>query len=275
MVALLGMAVVCGAKDIPVEQLPAAVRDAARKACPQGWIDEVSVETENGTTVYEVEMSLGGEDCELEITADGTVLKKDDCPAVLPPTFWSFEKEQQGALPKGWKVAETAGKGTPATWKIVADADHAGQSVAIVANKNSGGTFNLLLAEKTRFQDLEISVMVKAIAGKEDQGGGPVWRARDADNYYICRWNPLEDNLRLYYVKDGRRKQIASARIHTDSSVWHKIEVEQKGSRIEVEFDGEEMIEVVDTTFSEPGMVGLWVKADGKTQFDQVWVEKE
>jgi len=144
-----------------------------------------------------------------------------------------------------------------------------------VANENSGRTFNLLLAEKTRFQDLEISVMVKALEGKEDQGGGPVWRVKDADNYYICRWNPLEDNLRLYFVKDGHRKQIASATVKADPSVWHQIEVEQEGSKIEVEFDGEEMIEVRDETFTEPGMVGLWVKADGKTRFDQIWVENK
>jgi len=34
----------------------------------------------------------------------------------------------------------------------------------------------------------------KAIDGQEDQGGGPVWRYEDADNYHICRANPLESN---------------------------------------------------------------------------------
>jgi hypothetical protein len=35
---------------------------------------------------------------------------------------------------------------------------------------------------------------MKAVAGKEDQGGGLVWRAMDSNNYYVARYNPLEDN---------------------------------------------------------------------------------
>jgi len=275
MVVLLGVSVVCGARDIPLEQLPSIVRDAAKKACPEGWIDDVSVETERGRVVYEVDMNLGTEDCELEIAEDGTLLKKEKADFSRSSSFWSFEKEGAGQCPKGWSVAETAGKGTPATWAIVADAEHAGQCVAITKNSNSGKTFNLLLADKPRYKNLEISVMVKAVEGKEDQGGGPVWRAKDADNYYVCRWNPLEDNLRVYYVKDGQRKQIASATVKADPAIWHQIEVEQDGSKIEVEFDGVEMIEINDTTFTQAGRVGLWVKADGKSQFDQFGVEKK
>ena len=274
-VALLGVAVVCGARDLPVEQLPAVVRDAAQKACPEGWIDEVSVETEHGKVVYEVELNLGTEDCELEIAEDGTLLKKEKADFSRSSSFWSFEKGKLGQAPSGWSVAETAGTGTPATWTIVADAEHAGKCVAITKNSNSGKTFNLLLADKTQYKNPEISVMVKAVAGKEDQGGGPVWRVIDANNYYVCRWNPLEDNLRVYYVKDGQRKQIASATVKADPAVWHRIEVEQEGAKIEVEFDGMEMIEVSDATFTEAGQVGLWVKADGESQFDQFGVEKK
>jgi len=68
---------------------------------------------------------------------------------------------------------------------------------------------------------MDLSVVVLAVSGEEDQGGGPVWRAADAANYYITRWNPLEKNFRLYFVKDGRRKQLASAAATGDHSVWH------------------------------------------------------
>jgi len=190
---------------------------------------------------------------------------------------WGFEKCKAGSVPKGWQVAETGGEGKLATWAVVAGGSDSAQAVAITANANYGGTFNLLIAKETSYKDLEIEVKVKAIAGKEDQGGGPIWRAKDADNYYICRWNPLENNIRLYYVKDGRRKQLASAEIKTDTSVWHEIEVEHIGNKIEVEFDGKEVIEFEDSTFTEAGMVGLWVKADGRTEFDnfEVSVKEE
>ncbi len=41
---------------------------------------------------------------------------------------------------------------------------------------------------------------LRAHTGKEDQGGGLIWRRRDANNYYIARYNPLERNFRVYYV---------------------------------------------------------------------------
>jgi hypothetical protein len=40
-----------------------------------------------------------------------------------------------------------------------------------------------------------------------DASGGVAFRARDAQNYYVVRANALEDNVRLYTVIDGRRKQ--------------------------------------------------------------------
>ena len=114
------------------------------------------------------------------------------------------------------------------------------------ATKNSGQTYNLLIAKGTKYRDLEIEVMVKAITGEEDQGGGPIWRAKDADNYYIARWNPLEDNFRVYFVKDGRRKELGSANVKADPTAWHNIEIEHEGNRIKAEFDGKKLIELED-----------------------------
>lgn len=46
-----------------------------------------------------------------------------------------------------------------------------------------------------------------------DQGGGVVWRARDSKNYYIARYNPLENNFRVYKVEAGRRVQLGTSDI--------------------------------------------------------------
>lgn len=48
-------------------------------------------------------------------------------------------------------------------------------------------------------------VSLKTNAGKKDQGGGIVWRYQDANNYYIARVNPLEDNFRVYKFVAGKR----------------------------------------------------------------------
>lgn len=187
---------------------------------------------------------------------------------------WSFDTSWPGSIPKGWKIAETAGAGKPAKWQVVNDSGAASgtRAIAITANENRGQTYNLLIAENTSYGSVHIRVMVKAIAGEEDQGGGPIWRAKDADNYYIARWNPLEENFRVYVVKDGKRKQLGTADIKVDRMAWHEIAITQRDTRIVASLDGEELIEVDDSTFIEPGKIGLWVKADGKTVFDNVSV---
>ncbi|MBN1123950.1 MAG: hypothetical protein JXA82_03005 [Sedimentisphaerales bacterium] len=183
---------------------------------------------------------------------------------------WMFEKDDPGSIPSGWTIAETNGQGTPATWQIVADGFDGAQAVAITETTNSGQTYNLLIHEQVQAGNLEISVSVKAGTGKEDQGGGPIWRAIDADNYYVARWNPLEDNFRVYFVRDGKRKQIATAEAKLDPEAWHTISIRHQGRQIKADLDGKPLIEVVDETFTEPGKIGLWTKADAATLFDSV-----
>jgi len=264
---------------VALEQLPTAVRATLQRESTGGTLGKIEKETKDGRVIYEAEITLDGREYEAKVTEDGILLKKEledreEYEGHVHHNMWSFERDKIGSVPKGWKVAETGGQGKPATWQVVTDksAPSRANAVAITANKNYGRTFNLLLAKDTSYKDLEIKVMVKAVAGQEDQGGGPIWRAKDADNYYICRWNPLEDNFRVYYVKNGRRKQLGSANVKTDPGVWHEIEIEHKGSKIEAEFDGKKLIELDDSTFTEPGMVGLWVKADGRSEFDNIKV---
>ena len=188
---------------------------------------------------------------------------------------WSFEKDEIGSIPKGWKVAETRGNEKTAIWQVISDGAKSQKAVAITETENKGNTYNLLIAEEIHCRDLEVSVMVKAMTGEEDQGGGPIWRAKDANNYYIARWNPLENNFRVYYVKDGSRKQLASAKTNLDPKKWHEIEIEHVGNKIVAKLDDQKVIEVEDSTFTEGGMVGLWTKADAATAFDVFEIETE
>src|SRR5437763_13741916 len=108
---------------------------------------------------------------------------------------------------------------------------------------------NLLL---TPFQDGEIEVKVRANTGEEDQGGGVIWRVRDANNYYIARYNPLESNFRLYYVKNGDRRQRASARgIDIKAGKWFTLKIVQHGDKMEGYLNGKKYIEASDKTFTE------------------------
>jgi hypothetical protein len=44
------------------------------------------------------------------------------------------------------------------------------------------------------------------------------------------------------------------------------------GPRFEVFFNGSKLYEVEDATFTQPGKVGLWTKADSVTQFDDLTI---
>ena len=88
-------------------------------------------------------------------------------------------------------------------------------------------------------------------------------RARDGRNYYIARFNPLEDNFRVYHVVNGVRTQLQSADVKRTPG-WHPSASAMSGIISLVRLDGKELLDVKDRTFSEAGMIGLWSK--GRTR---------
>src|SRR6516225_3864237 len=139
--------------------------------------------------------------CMVLVLLAGTVALAADDKAKL----FKFDKADAGKLPTGWKAAQT-GKGE-SVWKVVADDTAPSKSGYALAQTtdNPDALFNLCVVNDTNFKDVEASVSFKANKGKNDQGGGIVWRYQDANNYYVCRMNPLESNFRVYKVVDGKR----------------------------------------------------------------------
>ena len=187
---------------------------------------------------------------------------------------WHFDEDQPGEPPKGWSIRETTPTESLATWEVISDktAPSRPHVMALSQTTNYNGTFNLAIAEGTSFKDIDLTIRVKAVSGEEDQGGGPIWRCRDQNNYYICRFNPLESNFRVYFVKDGKRKQLDSVQIATEPGKWYTLRVKMVGEDISCYLDGKRLLEAEDNTFSESGMIGLWTKADAVTYFDDLAV---
>ncbi len=187
----------------------------------------------------------------------------------------TFEETAEGSLPNGWKVEATNPKGALATWMVATDdTAPSGKKVLALTKINHfwPGTFNLCWSDGIKFKDGEITVKFKAISGKEDQGGGIMWRVKDKDNYYVARFNPLEDNFRIYYVKNARRRMIKSAKIRLDKQKWHTMKIVQKGNHYECYLNGKKLLSGKDDTFKNAGGVGLWTKADAVTRFDDLTI---
>jgi hypothetical protein len=196
----------------------------------------------------------------------GLVLLSTGVIAQQTKNSWTFDNDKPGQIAGGFSN-ETG------DWKVVADYSAPSKpNVLAQMAKSSASTFNLALLGDLQFKDVDVSVKMKAMAGKSDQGGGLVWRAKDAKNYYVVRYNPLEDNLRIYRVVKGTRSApLQDITIkHVDG--WHELRVIMSGDRIECYYDGKKYMDFRDATFKEAGNIGLWTKADAQTQFDDLTV---
>jgi hypothetical protein len=172
---------------------------------------------------------------------------------------WTFKDDADGKTPAGFK--QEVGE-----WKV---ASAEGEKVLAQQAKNSNSVFNLVFVADSKAKDVDLSVRMKAVAGETDQGGGLVWRGKDKNNYYLARFNPLEDNYRLYKVEGGKRILFLDAEIKATPG-WHTLRVTMKGDQIETFFDGKKYHEHKDSTFTEAGMIGLWSKADAQSYFDDL-----
>lgn len=133
--------------------------------------------------------------------------------------------------------------------------------------------FPVAFADKPTLRDLELSVRCKPVSGAVDRACGLVFRLKDANNYYVTRANALEGNVRLYYVKNGHRQQIATFSGNVAAGAWHEYRVVARGDHFEVYWDNAKVIDQHDQTFGDAGKIGLWTKADSVTYFDDLTVK--
>jgi Domain of Unknown Function (DUF1080) len=186
----------------------------------------------------------------------------------------SFESTPIGATPEGW-TATLTGKGDP-KWTV--ENDETAPSRSKVLKQSGRATFPLLLKHDTHIQDGFIEVKFKAIAGSQDRAAGVLWRAQDANNYYVVRANALEDNFVLYKTVNGVRSALDivgrkggyGVSVPVPANTWHSLRIDFKANRFRASLNGQQLLEVDDSTFADAGKVGLWTKADSVTLFDQV-----
>jgi len=204
------------------------------------------------------------------------------CLCGYAPCTWSgseqrFDFETQ---PKEitWKAETTQPDAKAADWAIVTDATAPSPTRVLTIrriNDRAHDVFNLYWTRDMTFENGTLEVRVRANTGNIDQGGGLIWHVRDAQNYYLARYNPLERNLRVYIVTDGSRRQLASAEnIPILAGRWWQLRIAHTGSRITAWLDGVKHVQVADNSLSGAGGVGFWAKADAASSFDDLVVKR-
>jgi hypothetical protein len=182
---------------------------------------------------------------------------------------WDFQGDKVDEAPAGFSFGKT-GQGHPGKWVVRSDPSApAGDHVlAEVDADDTDYRFPVAVADTPVLKDLRVDVRCKQVSGKTDQACGLVFRCQDESNYYVARANALEDNVNLYHVVKGRRRQIKGWSGKVAPNTWHVLAVEARGDHLQVFFDGKPVIESKDDTFKDAGKVGLWTKADSVTHFD-------
>jgi hypothetical protein len=205
--------------------------------------------------------------------------QRHECPAGTESGRWqkivTFDRMDLDKPPRHFTVNQTHEGGTP-VWLVKREPQDAGggRVLAQLSTDPTRGRFPLCIYDDFVGRDVAVAVRFKALAGHVDQAAGIVVRYLDRDNYYVTRANALEDNIRFYKVEKGKRTQLAGADMEVTPRQWHSLEIQADGPRFEVYYDGWRVIEAEDTTFSQPGRVGLWTKADSVTYFDDFKVRQ-
>ena len=189
-----------------------------------------------------------------------------------------FSGDAAGKPPKGFEFGHTAKTGAPGEWVVQAEGQN--KYLAQVNADSTRTRFPVAVLSDLSAADVDLSVRFKPVSGRVDQAAGLVWRFQNEDNYYIVRTNALENNVVLYKVEKGKRTDLPlkgegrtyGKKTPVPSGQWSTLRVVAEGSRFDVYLNGTKLYEVEDTTFTQPGKVGVWTKADSVTQFDDLTV---
>ncbi len=195
---------------------------------------------------------------------------------------FTFNNDEPGKIPTGWSQYYT-GKGDATDWKVVdMSAEQAGDEgnkvLAQLSEDNPNYHFNVIVHDGFKAKNISLNVRLKGVKGKMDKGGGFVWRFIDADNYYVVRANPLEDNVVLYKVENGKRIDLPllgkgktyGVEVEPLGNDWNTLALTVQDNLFTVYLNNKQIFEVRDDTFPESGKVGFWTKADAVTYFDDL-----
>lgn len=188
----------------------------------------------------------------------------------------NFDSAAPGSAPPGWNVILNQ---PGATWEVMKDtsAPSPPHVLAESSKRAAAGEYPLAILNRVAVKDGELSVKIKPVGGNEERAAGLVWRFRDPKNYYYVQANSMENHVVLYKVESGRRIPLApkgmppktyGVKHNIPSNEWSLLKVQFRGPLFSIYFNHRRLFQVIDSTFTQAGKVGLWTKPDSVTYFD-------
>jgi len=119
-------------EKVPLDKVPARVMKAVKDKFPRAEIKQVEKEVEDGKTIYEIGLKDGGQNVDVSLKEDGTIveIEKEVAPKDLPRTVSEAVKAK---YPKGTiKKAEEIIEGDVLKYELViAEGDNKAREVVL------------------------------------------------------------------------------------------------------------------------------------------------
>jgi hypothetical protein len=191
---------------------------------------------------------------------------------------YNFDAAKPGTVPSEWTVFADP-PGAPAGWEVVRDstAPSPPNIFAHVARENAGRRRQFAILNKPMVTDGDLSVKMKPVGGKQDRGGGLLWRYRDPQNYYAVEADARDNAIAVWKVEGGKHTALPllgapghgyEMRHPVPVNQWSVLKVQFRGPLFSVYFNHRRLFQARDSTFRQAGQVGLWTKHDSVTYFD-------
>ena len=123
------------------------------------------------------------------------------------------------------------------------------------------------------FQNGEISVRFKLVAGQLDQCAGILFNLKPNGDYLAVRFNGKEDNVVLWTFNKGKRSFVkkGTENVPLAMNQWNDLKIAIHATSLQAYLNGRLLLEY---TLAEPvsGKVGVWSKTDSVSYFDDFTV---
>lgn len=132
----------------------------------------------------------------------------------------------------------------------------------------------LIVFDRALYRDVTVVTHFKPYKGKNDFGGGILFRYQNPDNYYCLRYNRGTNNLRFYKSIRGDRARFANRTLHLKKKdFWHELKLVSRGDLLQAYLD-EKLIFSREDELIKEGKVGLWFYgSQPKTEFADLTIQ--
>ncbi|MFM8551225.1 MAG: hypothetical protein ACKOCD_02770 [Nitrospiraceae bacterium] len=188
--------------------------------------------------------------------------------------LWNFDGEKPGEAPGGFS-AGTMGEGPPGKWSVEPDAQAPTAPHRLTQGQlnSNADSLQILLADGIIYDYVDLSVRLR-LAGDGSQaagGGGVIFRAKDARNFYAVIADVAANSLDVIRVMDGQVSVLTHEPIKPKSGPWHLLRVLHNTilskDLIEVAFDGKIVYSIWDKD-QFGGQIGLVTRGASAVGFD-------